>query len=374
MNITVNPQYIKQNVEENIEIVWDSVETAEKYTLERKTNGKVFVTIYEGTELSYTDNISKTINATEIEYRVKATLPTPEIPEEELPEETETAEVTEGETDGDTGTEETPEETEPIITEVYSPTITLPVVSFWVENDILYPYNFLINYTQSEIPSLPEISEETQSVSGKDGDISLSTRYMPRPFNFFGYSPQFETNEERDNHISYVSKILNTIKEKEKYLLYRNKIYKIKLSAMPIFNKLPLWYDVTIYQKAHNPYGYSLDKSEVKVTANEVYVVENNADDEAYPNIIVNVACSSPKFIVNGVEYITDSNFTMTDNDVLEIDCERSTAILNKGTDREENAMKYFLSDTFPAFEVGENTVSADVDCEFVWRERSVVI
>lgn len=349
MNITVNPQYIKQDIEETVEIMWDSVETAEKYTLERKTNGKTFVAIYEGLNLSFTDTIVLP-NATEIEYRVKATLPTPETPE--TPE----------------------EEPTPVITDVYTPTIALPVVSFWVENDILYPFNFLINYTQSEIPSLPEISEETQSVSGKDGDISLSTRYLSRPFNFFGYSPQFESNDERDNHITFVSKTLNTIKENEKYLLYRNKIYKIKMSAMPIFNKMPLWYEATTYLKAHNPYGYSLDKSEIKIVANETYTVENLEDEKTFPNIIVNVPCTAPKFNVNGIEYITDSNFTMTDKDVLEIDCERSTAILNKGTDREENAMKYFLSDTFPIFEIGDNTVSADVDCTFVWRERSVVI
>lgn len=369
MNITVNPQYIKQDIEETVEIMWDSVETAEKYTLERKTNGKTFVAIYEGLDLSFTDTIILS-NATEIEYRVKATLPTPEIPEETVTEET-GDETTEGEET----TPETPEEEPtPVITDVYTPTITLPVVSFWVENDILYPFNFLINYTQSEIPSLPEISEETQSVSGKDGDISLSTRYLSRPFNFFGYSPQFESNDERDNHITFVSKILNTIKENEKYLLYRNKIYKIKMSAMPIFNKMPLWYEATTYLKAHNPYGYLLDKSEIEIVANETYTVENLEDEKTYPNIIVNVPCTAPKFNVNGVEYITDSNFTMTDKDVLEIDCERSTAILNKGTDREENAMKYFLSDTFPIFEIGDNTVSADVDCTFVWRERSVVI
>lgn len=374
MNITVNPQYIKSNIEQSVDISWDSVENAEKYVLERTVDGNAFATIYEGTELSYTDMQAYKIKGMELSYRVKSVFPISETPTKETP--TEISETTVGgeTTDGSTTEENTTEPTPEVITEIYSETVILPIVTFWVNDGILYPFETLINFKESDIPSLPEIIDETSNVSGTDGDVSLSTRYGARTFGFFGYSKNFNSDIERDNSITFNAKILHSTKNKAKYLMYKDKLYKVKVSDRPNDSINPLWYSTTINLKAHNPYGYSVDENIQYMTANESYTVENNGDNETYPTIIVSGACNAPKFTVNGIEYLTENTFAMNSNDLLEIDCERSTAILNKGTDREENAMKYFLADKFPKFEIGENTISSTADCKFKWRERSVII
>jgi phage-related protein len=56
---------------------------------------------------------------------------------------------------------------------------------------------YLISFTESTIPSMPESAETTVKIAGKDGDISLSTTYEPIFFEIVCYTEDNLSQEQK---------------------------------------------------------------------------------------------------------------------------------------------------------------------------------
>jgi phage-related protein len=332
------PDFVKTS--ENAVLTWEAVTNATGYSLERMIDGGEYAEIYSGTALTYTDETIKASGGNLAEYRLKAT--------------------SENESSD------------------YSVPKSVPAVYFWVDgNGILQPCNLLINFTESDIPALPEIEDTAETVAGADGEISLNTRYGARIFSLVCYSNTvYESVSARDTAISDTAKLLHSTKNSARYMLWKNDLlYKVKIVERPMMDKKPFWYGTTLQLKSHNPIGYSTEEYLQAFASSGVeYSVTNEGDEKAYPVIIISGACTAPSVTVNGTSYATASSFAMSNSDVLTLDCERSTAILNYGTASSENAMQNYIADTFPVLNVGTNTIQADTNTIFKWRERNAVI
>lgn len=332
------PNYVK--TDSNAVLSWEDITGATAYSLERMIDGNEFVEIYNGTALTYTDSAVKSSGGNTAEYRLKATA---------------SGEISE-----------------------YSISKSVPIVYFWIdEKGILQPCNLFVNYAESSIPSLPEIEDTSEVVAGTDGEISLNTRYGARIFSLVTYSNSiFSSVSERDTVISNIAKLLHKTKNSARYLLWKNGLlYNVKAVERPTEDRKPLWFGTTLQLKAHNPVGYSAAEYTQAFSSGTVPCsVTNSGDEKAYPVIIISGACTAPSVTVNGVLYATVSSFAMASSDVLTIDCERSTAILNYGTASAANAMQYYIADKFPALIIGANTIQAETNTIFKWRERNVVI
>ena len=51
-----------------------------------------------------------------------------------------------------------------------------------------YDIKYLIDFNESSIPTMPEATESSVKVAGKDGDIVLKTTYEPMPFTIVCYT------------------------------------------------------------------------------------------------------------------------------------------------------------------------------------------
>ncbi len=92
---------------------------------------------------------------------------------------------------------------------------------------------YLINFSRSNIPSMPEATESTVRVAGRDGDIVLNTTYEPMSFEIVCYTDDGLSQEEKVQEEQKVNAFLNSIKNKTKTFAIEEaeKFYKVKYNG-----------------------------------------------------------------------------------------------------------------------------------------------
>lgn len=310
------------NIYDEIVISWEEVEEATGYVLERKHDNGNYVEIYSGNNLSFTDTVF--LGWDSCQYRIKAT-----------------------NNDGDS------EYTESDIVEIV-----------YIEIDskgILKPFNMIVDFKQSKLQTIPNVAETTEKLAEVDGEISLSRKYEPRLFDIVANTRTI-TLIERNELEEKMGDVLHCIKQKERLLRYKNKLYRITCTMSPDNTLYATGITTNISFKANNPYGYSEQKTFV---GNGTITVNGNI--ETYPVFKISDCSGTTTIIVNGKSFYIGQSLLVTD--IVVVDCETETVKLNGTT----NIRGIWLEDDFPIFNVGENTVSiAQGNITTYWKDKYI--
>lgn len=298
---------------EPILIRWEASTGATEYTLERSSDWVLFSEVYTGAALSYSDNYDGTSNT--VVYRIKA-----------------------ANTDGDSGY-------------TYSPEIA--IVTFLLdynEDGMFRPINMIVNFSKSTIEALPAIRETVEQIPGVDGAMCFDIKYEPRAFNIEGWTLPDLTRHERDKTEEEIAICLHAVRDTERYLLYRDKLYRVRMGGKMQIDKHPSYLDLQIPLKAYDPHGEMVSHGLLIGSGEAV----NNGAEICYPVFMIFGAYNNPTLTVNGVEYAIAG--TAIDGDITIIDCYNRTVMRVRDGVTTNIIGAWFLD--FPAFPPGANTVS----------------
>lgn len=216
-----------------------------------------------------------------------------------------------------------------------------------------YNINFLISFSESSIPSMPETVEATAKPAGTDGDIVLNTTYEPIPFNIVCYT---EDNLSVSNKILFEQKLnnfLNTIKNSTIKLGFQaeQKFYNVKYSGALNTTRYPAHLRFEIPLKSSE--SYAKDITEKTITGNGS--LRSNTIKDVGAVFTINGPATTPKISFNNYEMQYDRN--LLQGEKLTIDSKKSTITHTTSSNVSTNAMRYY-NHQFPKVENGTNTLA----------------
>lgn len=221
---------------------------------------------------------------------------------------------------------------------------------------------FLVNFTESSLPTMPEAVEASVRAAGRDGDYVLNTTYEPIPFEIVCYTQDNLTVTQKKEIESKVNRFLNSIKNKTKRLAFErdDKFYNVKYNSLLTTTNYP----------AHLKFGIPLKSSEsyAKDTFEKVIAGNNSkTSDTVNPVgalITINGPATSPIISLN--DYSMEYNMSILEGAKVEIDTSKST-ITNVNQDGVRTNVMKFYNHQFPKIENGINTlkVLAGIDDEY---------
>ena len=215
-----------------------------------------------------------------------------------------------------------------------------------------FDIKYLIDFNESNIPTMPEAVESAVRAAGRDGDIILNTTYEPIPFTIVCYTEDNLTIEEKVQHESYVNKLLNTIKNKTKTLAIEkdSKFYNVKYSGALTTINYPAHLKFSIPLKSSD--SFAKDIVEKSITGNGTE--NSNTLKNVGAIFTINGPATNPIISLN--DYSMEYNMSILEGAKVEIDSSKST-ITNINSDGiKTNVMKYY-NHQFPKIEYGENTL-----------------
>lgn len=214
-----------------------------------------------------------------------------------------------------------------------------------------YDIRYLINLSESNIPSMPEATESTVRIAGRDGDIVLNTTYEPLSFEIVCYTdddlePLQKLEEERK-----INRFLNSIKQKTKTFANERegKFYNVKYSGLITTVRFPRHLQFTIPFKSSSSYAMNLIKSEIEGNG----IAESETIEETGAIFTIKGPAQTPKISLNDYEMFY--NNTLLEGHTLEINSRNSTIThINETTGVKTNAMRYYNHE-FPKIKNGIN-------------------
>ena len=211
---------------------------------------------------------------------------------------------------------------------------------------------YLIDFRESNIPSMPEVAETTAKIAGKDGDVVLSSTYEPMLFEIVCYTEDNLTVEEKIEEEAKINNFLNSIKnntiafgmEKEE------KFYDVKYNGALTTTRFPRHIKFSIPLKASCPYA----KFYLKKEAFGNVTFESNTIKETGPIFTIEGPATSPRIALNNYQMYYSSSILVGEK--LIIDANNSTVTLIDINNDKFNTMGYYNHE-FPKIQNGVNTL-----------------
>ena len=224
-----------------------------------------------------------------------------------------------------------------------------------------YNIKNLIDPSQSELSTMPEASESSAKIAGRDGEIVLSTNYGPISFNIVCYTEENLTPEQKILEENKIKAFLNNIKKNTVKLGIedRNIYYNVKYSGSLTVVRYPKTLSFSIPLKSADSYGKILPNKKITGSGEE----ESNTIKEVGARITIVGPAYSPRISLNG--YIMEYDANIASGAKLIIDGSRSTATHIDSLGRKTNQMINY-NHQFPKIQNGTNTflVLSGVDDE----------
>ena len=224
-----------------------------------------------------------------------------------------------------------------------------------------YDINNLIDFMESNIPSIAEATESSVKIAGRDGDISLNTVYEPLPFEIVCYTEDNLTPEEKIIEEQKVTSLLNSIKNQTKTLFMERekKFYKVKYSGNLSVVRYPKHLKFTIPLKSSESYAMNCEESEI--IGNGIKISNTIKDTGA----IFTIKGPATKPIISLNNYQMKYNENILEGNSLIINSEDSTITHITSAGVKTNAMRAYNHE-FPKIKNGENqlAVSSGIDDE----------
>lgn len=229
---------------------------------------------------------------------------------------------------------------------------------------------YLVDFSESDIPTMPEASEATAKVAGRDGDIPLSTTYEPIPFNIVCYTEENLSLSEKVQEEEKVNRLLNSIKNKTMTFALEksNKFYNVKYSGELTTVNYPKCLKFTIPLKSSESYGKSL--MEKMMVGNSTEKSDTIKDVGA----IITLGGPATNPIISLNDYSMEYNMSILKGSKVEIDSNKSTVTNINSDGIKTNVMKYY-NHQFPKIENGENTLKvlsgfeSDKQVSIKWKD-----
>lgn len=209
---------------------------------------------------------------------------------------------------------------------------------------------YLIDFRESTIPSIPEASETTVKIAGKDGDIVLNTTYEPINFDIVCYTEDNLTPEQKVEEEFKIKKFLNSIKKHTVAfgMEQEEKFYNVKYSGNLTTTRFPKHIKFNIPLKASDPYAKFYVKK--KVSGNIIF--ESSTIKETGAIFIIEGPATSPEIALNDFEMIY--NQSVLEGAKLIIDTGNSTITNISPLGMKSNVMPYY-NHQFPKIQPGKN-------------------
>lgn len=216
-----------------------------------------------------------------------------------------------------------------------------------------YNIRYLIDFSESNLPSMPEAVEASVRIAGRDGDIPLMTTYEPIPFTIVCYTEDNLTPEEKNEEEFYIDSFLNSIKNTTTKFGFEKeeKFYNVKYSGLLTTVRFPKHIKFSIPVKASSPYALSFSKREVVGDSSPVNF-ESSTIKEVGGIVTIQGPAEEPTISLN--DYQMKYEYTLLEGNKLIINCNNSTAILENSLGEKSNAMRYY-NHQFPKIQTGVN-------------------
>lgn len=217
-----------------------------------------------------------------------------------------------------------------------------------------YDINYLIDFSASNIPSMPEAMEAAVRVVGKDGDIPLNTTYEPIPFSIVCYTDDNLTPDEKVREEQKINRFMDSIKNKTKVLGFEreNKFYDVKYNGVLTTVRFPAHVQFTIPVKSSESYAKDLIKKRIQGNGSE----NSETIKEVGAVFTIRGPAQTPKISFNN--YHMEFDEVLLENTELIIDSNKSTAThVNHTLGVKTNVMKYYNHE-FPKVRFGENVLA----------------
>lgn len=220
-----------------------------------------------------------------------------------------------------------------------------------------YDIRYLIDVTESVIPSMPEATEVAAKIAGRDGDVVLATSYEPISFEIVCYTEDNLSAEEKRKSEAIINKFINEMKQNTKRLgiEQEEKFYDVKYSGNLTVTRFPKCLKYSIPLKASNPFAKFFKKRAVVGNA----TFDSDTIKEVGGIFTITGPATDPKLSLNN--YQMEYEETILDGNKLIIDSGNSTVtLISENSETHEiiktNAMRYY-NHQFPKVENGNNTL-----------------
>ena len=213
-----------------------------------------------------------------------------------------------------------------------------------------FDIKYLIDFSESNIPSMPEVTETSARIAGRDGDIVLASTYEPISFEIVCYTEDNLTSVEKVEEESKINSLLESIKNKTKTLAMQkySKFYNVKYSAALTTVNYPKHLKFSIPLKSSNPYAMNLTKSEESGNAQ----FHSNTIKEVGAIFTIEGPATLPHISLNDFQMEYDNS--LIEGTKLVIDTKNSTATFVDTNNSKTNAMRYY-NHQFPKIQPGDN-------------------
>lgn len=212
---------------------------------------------------------------------------------------------------------------------------------------------YLINFEESSIPSMPEATEASVRIAGRDGDIPLNTVYEPIPFEIVCYTDDNLTPEQKVEEENFLNNFLNSIKTTTKTFAMqrKSKFYDVKYNGALTTKEYPKHLQFTIPLKSSESYAKALTESEIigNGSKSSSTIKETGA--------IFTIEGPALKPIITFNNYEMKYNENILEGNKIIIDSGNSTITHITSAGVKTNAMLVY-NHQFPKVKNGTNTLS----------------
>ena len=210
--------------------------------------------------------------------------------------------------------------------------------------------NYLINFSESNLPTMPEAVESAVRIAGRDGDMVLNTTYEPMNFEIVCYTDQGLNQLEKVQEEQKINVFLNSIKNKTKKfgIEKSNKFYNVKYNGSLNSINFPTHLQFNIPLKSSE--SYAKDLKTKKITGNGSAI--SNTVKEVGAKFTIYGPATKPIITLN--DYSMEYDTAILDGARVEIDSDKSTATHINSDGIKTNVMKHY-NHQFPKIEEGEN-------------------
>ncbi len=215
-----------------------------------------------------------------------------------------------------------------------------------------YDIKNLIDFSESEISTMPQATESSVKIAGRDGDIVLATNYEPVLFNIICYTEDNLTAEEKVLEENKIKNFLNSIKNHTIKFGFedRNVYYNVKYSGSLTVIRHPKSLRFSIPLKSSDSFGKKIPGK--LITGNDSEISETVKEVGAKFTILG--PASLTKIAFN--DYLMEFDADIINNTKLVIDSSKSTVTHIDALGRKSNQMPHY-NHQFPKVRNGTNTL-----------------
>lgn len=211
---------------------------------------------------------------------------------------------------------------------------------------------YLIDPSESNLNDMPEATESTVLISGRDGDLVLSTRYEPRSFNIIAYTEDNLEPEEKVAEIKKITKFMHSIKNKTKKIAFLNKdkMYVVKYSGQVVVTEYPKSVRFEIPLKSSSAFGSVLTKTRM---FGENTATSNTVEETGF---IMTIEGPAQTPVVSMNDYQMKYDNVILEGNKLVINTNNSTVTMITSEGVKTNAALYYNHE-YPKIKAGTNEV-----------------